>query len=60
MFLRAIWGGGLRLDRIYPLVCADVQAGGDSVEFLAVEEVWNGDVVSPGGLIFKQTRFGDL
>lgn len=38
MFLRAVWGGGLRLDSIYPLVCADVQAGGDNVEFLAVEK----------------------
>ena len=45
MFLRAIWGGGLRLDNVYPLVRADVQTSGDSVEFLAVEKIWNGDVV---------------
>ena len=41
------------MDSVYPLVCADVQAGGDSVKFFAVEKVWNGDVVVLGGLVFK-------
>ena len=49
----ALRGGGLRLDSGYPLVCAHVQAGGDSVEFVAVEKVWNGDVVVLVGLVFN-------
>ena len=53
VLLWALWGGGLGADSVYPLVCADVQAGGDSVEFLAVEEVRDSDVVSLGGLVFE-------
>ena len=48
-----MWGGGFGVDSVYPLVCADMQAGSDSVDFLAVEEVWDSDVVLLGGLVFK-------
>ena len=41
------------MDSGYPLVCAHVQSGGDSVEFVAVEKVWNGDVVVLVGLVFN-------
>ena len=48
-----MWGGGLGADSVYPLVCADMQAGGDSVEFLTVEEIRDSDAVLLGGLVFK-------